>query len=172
MAWLNIHQKELNKLKKKAGEQLKTFPIKTVVCDGVTIGFRMKHCCIFRPWEAPHDLSVGSGQECHFTGSCIENYCMIHHEKSRLILSRLAQGHDVPRDEFQTMQSWIHTNRKELLPYICVQEVRFCPALFCTLLQTVTKSWTKQCQNHGPNSVEIMDISAKMRSHILFCAGW
>ena len=149
MAWLNIHQKELNKLKKKAGEQLKTFPIKTVVCDGVTIGFRMQHCCIFRPWEAPHDLSVASGKERLFTGSCLEKYCMIYDEKSRLILSSLAQGQAVSSGEFQTMQNWIHTNRRELLPYICVQEVRFCPALFCTLLQTVTKSWTTQGRNHG-----------------------
>ena len=116
----------------------------TKVCDGVSIGFRLKLCNIQRPWLVPHNLqhvaaehnnSYGPNTEPYsvkrkmlFEGSSLEEYTMINSATHRETLWSLSLSHSptaspVKKVKVDALVHWITEHRPALLPYIKFNEV-------------------------------------------------
>mmetsp|Transcript_14117 Transcript_14117/g.27870 ORF Transcript_14117/g.27870 Transcript_14117/m.27870 type:complete len:1112 (+) Transcript_14117:20-3355(+) len=126
LARLSLQQKRLNSTLQRQFR----LPAETFVFDGVTIGFKLALCCIMRPWETPNDwidLTYRSGklEKRHLYYGCeFERYTMMYEQQTRSTLWHLAQGERVSRVDYDRLESWLQNNRKDLVPYIKVAEVR------------------------------------------------
>lgn len=121
-----------------SGESLVDDCEKTLVMDGVGVGFLKKHCHFEKDWEQENELPFDDRDLTHLQqGSEFQDRVMISPKNQRQIIARLVKAsnlqassrlksHRVSKKECEGLLEWAGKSRPCLLPYLEVGSACLC----------------------------------------------